>query len=268
MRYCVSVLAVVTGLAATPTVHTRSSAPPSANPQRDPREDAQASHPSLEDLGLPAGDAVGACTTCHESPPEVTHPVGVVPSMQVPRGFPLDPAGRTTCLTCHDVPGQAGGPGTGVAFFLRRERPDGPFCTQCHRQQPGARRNPHASPGQAAHGGSLRASRGSTAAIDDESASCMGCHDGSIAGEADIEIRPAADAESGPGIGRSHPVGVEYQAARHGTSLAPSGPGSVVVRLYAGRVSCGSCHSPFSVQPKMLVMSNQGDALCLTCHKT
>jgi predicted CXXCH cytochrome family protein len=36
--------------------------------------------------------------------------------------------------------------------------------------------------------------------------------------------------------------------------------------LFEGRVGCGSCHSPFAGGEALLVMSNVGSRLCLSCH--
>jgi predicted CXXCH cytochrome family protein len=38
------------------------------------------------------------------------------------------------------------------------------------------------------------------------------------------------------------------------------------IRLFDGRLGCGSCHSLYSQQQKKLVMSNQNGKLCIKCH--
>jgi len=38
------------------------------------------------------------------------------------------------------------------------------------------------------------------------------------------------------------------------------------IRLFEGRIGCGTCHDPFSKLPKQLVMSNKGSRICLACH--
>src|ERR1035437_4380971 len=41
------------------------------------------------------------CASCHQVDAGFTHPVDQIPSMQVPKGLPLE-GGRVTCITCHD----------------------------------------------------------------------------------------------------------------------------------------------------------------------
>ena len=38
------------------------------------------------------------------------------------------------------------------------------------------------------------------------------------------------------------------------------------IRLFDQAVGCGSCHSVYSMQPKLLVTSNLRSRLCLSCH--
>lgn len=102
---------------------------------------------------------------------------------------------------------------------------------------------------------------------------CMSCHDGSLAGDAD------GGGFRGPGAlgathGSDHPIGVTYgraSAPRYGggpaVELAPVGALHARFRLFAGNLGCETCHSVYSPQPGLLVMSNQRGALCLSCHR-
>lgn len=66
-----------------------------------------------------------------------------------------------------------------------------------------------------------------------------------------------------------HPIGVRMMAGRGNleegelrspTSLDPR------VRLFDGRVGCGSCHSIYAPGRNKLVMPNERSALCTACH--
>ncbi|MCL4537222.1 MAG: cytochrome c3 family protein, partial [Nitrospirae bacterium] len=68
------------------------------------------------------------------------------------------------------------------------------------------------------------------------------------------------------GNGVSHPIGTDYMKAyrkgrlKHPSSINPA------IRLFNGRLGCGSCHNMYSREKKHLVTSNKGSALCLSCH--
>jgi predicted CXXCH cytochrome family protein len=65
----------------------------------------------------------------------------------------------------------------------------------------------------------------------------------------------------------SHPVGVDYMLARaRRGGLLPVGALNPAIKLIEGKVSCNSCHDPYSKERKQLVMSMSGSKLCLSCH--
>jgi predicted CXXCH cytochrome family protein len=81
----------------------------------------------------------------------------------------------------------------------------------------------------------------------------------------------------GERYGRGGPASFERMTSRHpiGAEQHPRGPGDNLVhpnsldpriRLFDGRVGCGSCHSPYAREHALLVMSNDRSALCLSCH--
>ena len=39
------------------------------------------------------------------------------------------------------------------------------------------------------------------------------------------------------------------------------------IRLFNGKVGCGSCHNPYSKNAKFLVIETEGGRLCLSCHE-
>jgi len=38
------------------------------------------------------------------------------------------------------------------------------------------------------------------------------------------------------------------------------------LRLYDGKIGCGTCHNAFSKEKSMLVINNRRSRLCLECH--
>lgn len=107
--------------------------------------------------------------------------------------------------------------------------------------------------------------------LDAESTTCLTCHDGSVARGVGIGI----DEQPGS-IGdhaRSHTIGTIYKdhrSAAFGQTPFPMYPASTLnprLRLFDGKLGCGSCHSPYAREDKLLVMSNTRSKLCLSCHQ-
>lgn len=104
---------------------------------------------------------------------------------------------------------------------------------------------------------------------------CLRCHDGTVA-DAIIagkqSERPANQQRWGmfrAVHGASdHPVGVAYPQMDRGYRPMPTVVALGSVLLPQGRVECVSCHDPHNSADTsyMLVTSNAGSALCLTCH--
>ena len=99
--------------------------------------------------------------------------------------------------------------------------------------------------------------------IDKLSVQCISCHDSTITKEVAI----------GMGIwqhssGRCHPIGVEYRKAylERGEFVNPSRLDERI-RLFNGKVGCGTCHNKYSREPYKLAINNRGSALCLACHR-
>lgn len=228
--------------------------------------DAPAAH-----AGHPAPDAAasGRCESCHSWESGFSHPVDVRPSMPVPAGLPLE-RGLLTCATCHDAADHAASPGHGAAptpSFLR-DTATGSFCTQCHTADAKSAASMHATSLGRAHY-AVRKSiprKGLATDIDRESQACMSCHDGASAADAGSHARMGDFAVA---RGAEHPIGVRYDpgARRGGESrLVATTQLDRRVRLYDGALGCGSCHTPFSRERKLLVVSNLGSRLCLSCH--
>ncbi len=105
---------------------------------------------------------------------------------------------------------------------------------------------------------------------------CIRCHDGTIARDTiPTETRKTRFVYTQhPGLfstghGTSdHPVGIKFPNIDSGFHPANIVTADGAVTLPDDRVECISCHDPHNQSgvDKMLVKSNKGSALCLTCH--
>ncbi len=207
------------------------------------------------------------CRSCHHIEPDLSHPIDVVPSMWTPPHLVLE-NGTMTCVTCHGHRSgdAAGGPVTDPAR-------DPGLCAACHDPVRGDARQIHAASLGRAHllapgtSGAQRL-RGPSwpGEFDAESQACLECHDGTLARIPGIRTGPRGPASAARLLGGRHPIGVEQRPRGAGDNLVPAHTLDPRIRLFDGRVGCGSCHNPYSGHEAMLVMSNQASALCLTCH--
>jgi predicted CXXCH cytochrome family protein len=111
---------------------------------------------------------------------------------------------------------------------------------------------------------------------------CLSCHDGTVAIDSFGGKAPAGGGmvTSGSNLGTSlandHPVSFTYDAAlatatANGKLVSPSSASWVdsakTVPLFAGKLECASCHDAHDNSlGNFLRKSNNGSALCLTCH--
>ena len=178
--------------------------------------------------------------------------------------MPLDQDSRITCLTCHTasissqidkmlyVPNEAG------------------FCAKCHLKMGGtSMEQSHWQFSAYAHLGPINSKRQHLSNseilgfIDKESHSCLSCHDNISVTTEQISLSKSARREDIS----DHPIGMSYQeiAMRKVSQYFPL-TGVPQIRLFDGRLGCGSCHSLYSPQRKKLVISNERDRLCVKCH--
>ncbi len=103
---------------------------------------------------------------------------------------------------------------------------------------------------------------------------CLSCHDGTVAVDSYGGATGATSISSGADLGsdltNDHPISFTYDATlatTDGGLVDPSNT-SVAALLTAGKMECSSCHDVHngSGESNLLVMSNAGSALCLTCH--
>lgn len=101
-------------------------------------------------------------------------------------------------------------------------------------------------------------------------------------GTPDEKMPAAGITNLGQDLTNDHPVSMNYASAKspsstsgtddHVTGFKDPDPATEQfangVRLYAGKVQCGSCHDPHrSDTPTFLRVPNTASTLCLTCHR-
>lgn len=205
------------------------------------------------------------CRKCHRRGMRTaSHPVDIRPeTVRIPRDMPLK-KGKLTCNTCHNVHGKRYTAFAEKSNYLRRTAKGRDFCAACHKVDP--LEFSHIAQLATAHMARKYRVTNPNQPLDPVSINCIGCHDGTLGREVDYVIADGEgfyDHNSG-----SHPVGVDYRRSRmEGGGLAPvSQLKKKNIRLFGGRIGCGTCHDPYSKLPGQLVMSNIGSKLCLECH--
>lgn len=211
------------------------------------------------------------CVQCHEVTTELDHPVGI--PIRDSGELPLGSGKRLDCLTCHDD--QATDPAhslrlAGGGGGLLRQSPR-KLCQNCH-TQPGdsASRLSHGLAMGKAHLGFAK-DAGSGIGLDHETRNCLSCHDGTTASSSGVRDThlPNVLARSAQSIRDMHPIGVRYDWTpkphmapqyRHERELPKA------IRLFQGKLGCGSCHSTYSRQELMLARDPKKQELCLDCH--
>lgn len=208
------------------------------------------------------------CARCHTPDPQFSHPVGVVPSFTVPSNLPLS-GGRITCSTCHTETDHLS---ENPTVSLRATVGAPTFCAQCHSLIKPGRWDSHGSRTGRAHliefpGRPRATSELSARSLDPESATCLSCHDGSLARE--VGAGHVGLSNSGSEYSSDHPIGVRYRprgAWNQEPRLVERARLDPRIRLFNQTVGCGSCHSLFSRQDHLLVIGNLQSRLCLSCH--
>jgi predicted CXXCH cytochrome family protein len=202
------------------------------------------------------------CRPCHKKTiNRASHPVDRAPELvRVPEDLPLD-NGLITCNTCHNIHENRYNGIGGMTYFLRRPSAGRDFCMSCHEVRSGS--NMHIELVAAAHIGSKFKVIDRSQPLDPLSVECIYCHDGSIGKN--------VDAQTGSGIWQhnnsSHPIGVNYNESRmRKGGLHPFSMIDKRIRLFSGKIGCGTCHNMYSGLPMQLVMSNEGSSLCMWCH--
>lgn len=222
-------------------------------------------HPNAqgEGVSLP-GDTNSFCLGCHKAIRLLSHPVNIIPDRPLPAQLPLR-EGKIFCLTCHYYH-----EGKGVSH-LRSPLKNLEPCSPCHLFG-GDEWNGmvHANNIGIAHwlgkvsGEGLIQERPS--AIDRVSILCLGCHDATFGPSVGIELGGSKD--RGRGLRLSHPIGVDYRDSFYAGRGFLKDPADLnpLIKLFDGKVGCGSCHSIYSRDKYSLVISNKRGELCKVCH--
>lgn len=140
--------------------------------------------------------------------------------------LPLDSNGRMACMTCHICRGEV--------CILRKNTRE--LCTACH----------DCTQGMACMIGVVH--MGSSSKIETLVSNCRACHDG-VMGNRNV------------GVPGDHVVDIFYIQSKNFKAI----PDKRVI-FVDGKVTCISCHNPYSSEKARLVKSNAGSGLCLTCH--
>jgi predicted CXXCH cytochrome family protein len=211
------------------------------------------------------------CSDCHSiNDALLNHPVDVVPAKaEVPPDMPLTIEGTVSCSTCHDIHSPYRTPFGTLTHFLRRQEQGRFYCAVCHKDKGREGKVGHTETFETVHYRLKYFVTDTRDTIDQVSAECLSCHDGSVGKLSLIGAgiwtheNDFMDFDMG-----MHPIGVYYRDA---FSKRPDGykPPSLLnekIKLINGKLSCVSCHDIYSDIPMKLVVSNERSRLCLECH--
>ncbi|MCA9254392.1 MAG: cytochrome c3 family protein [Phycisphaerales bacterium] len=148
------------------------------------------------------------------------------------------------------------------------------LCTPCH--------TPHVAPGRAPlldkrpqASGRFRPYDAAGTELDATSMLCLSCHDGVIAPDVFTSAhgtqwaRQTNRSPFGNGGATGHPIGIRYPTSSPTYHSESSVVADGAIKLPEGRIQCISCHDPHNTgrHDGMLVKSNSGSRLCLSCHR-
>ncbi len=200
------------------------------------------------------------CVACHtDLRTAQPHPVDISPNILLPADLPLV-NGRLGCITCHYFHAFSDQYKNRSGNLLRRPAKGALFCAACHHRIDAKGHVVFEN----IHRDSYRLSA-INSSLDTYTLQCVECHDSHLDRSFDSN---AAGQRSSFNRRSNHPVGVSLVkiAARnpHKFNHPDSLPRNV--RLFNGKIGCGTCHNAFSKEKSMLVMNNWRSRLCLKCH--
>lgn len=225
-----------------------------------------------------SGDINRQCTTlgCHDFDPMLNHPVGIRGQGTVPADMPLDGDSQITCMTCHDMPNSSyDSNDTDGELDKFLHIPKGiKFCSSCHSKMGGNfSKQSHWQFSTRAHLISKKPRFAESANfgqflgdIDPESLSCLSCHDNITATIPPMNETTKQRKRRWQRMS-NHPIGMEYSnmaLRRVGCYKFPLF--GERIRLFQGKLGCGSCHSLYAKTEHNLVDRNEMGVLCRRCH--
>ena len=214
---------------------------------------------------------------CHNYNNTLNHPIGVTVTAQVPDNLPLDNSSQITCLTCHSDSDHSLSADPEVNAETRMlVSPQGEeFCSSCHTKMSGTvAQDSHWQFSNKAHLGSINPDKIQPPSqlytfgqIDSESQTCLSCHE-------DVTVTIPGENETRTerynrwSRMKDHPIGMSYERtmANNMHGFNPLATDSEEIRLFDGKVGCGSCHSLYSRQKNYVVANSNGTTLCRQCH--
>lgn len=199
------------------------------------------------------------CVGCHadleQSQP---HPVDILTNILLPDDMPLV-NGKLGCITCHFFHPFSDKYRNRSGNLLRRPGKGALFCAECHRidvKEHVVFENIHRD--------SYRLSARNSS-LDPYTLQCVECHDRHLDRSFGSD---AAGKRSGFNRRSNHPVGVSLAQISAKNPLEFNHPYALPqnIRLFNGKIGCGTCHNAFSKEKSMLVIDNWRSRLCLKCH--
>ena len=201
-----------------------------------------------------------ACEQCHmDTRSQFSHPIDISPGTPIPADMPLED-GAIRCITCHYVHPFSVQDDRPRYSLLRRPGRGAVFCNACH----GNNTKEHVLY-EAVHPFPDQNIPWETS-LDTFTLQCIECHNDKIyVPQGTLNVGITGHQSSS---GSNHPVGVSFarMAARSPRRFNPASTLPQEIRLYNGKIGCGTCHSAYSKEKYMLVENNRGSRLCRTCH--
>ncbi len=200
------------------------------------------------------------CTDCHaDAKQKLSHPVDVFPETSIPADMPLV-EGRLGCITCHVAHPFSLKNKPFNYFMLRRPGKGSAFCIACH----GINEKGHIV-FEKIHQGSYKVTDRSTS-LDSYTLQCIECHDKRI--NDPMDSLGAGRWKHFGGSNLNHPVGVSLGriAGQKPREYNPEIALPREIRLFDGKIGCGTCHNAYSKEKNLLVVGNYKSRLCLACH--
>jgi predicted CXXCH cytochrome family protein len=200
------------------------------------------------------------CVGCHADLKWAQpHPVDISTNILLPGDMPLA-NGKLGCITCHFFHPFSDKYKNRSGNLLRRPGRGSFFCAECHQRTDV---KGHAVFENIHRDSYRRSARNSS--LDTYTLQCVECHDSYLDRSFGSD---AAGKRSSFNRRSNHPVGVSLaqisarnpQKFNHPETLPQN------VRLFNGKIGCGTCHNAFSKEKFMLVMNNWRSQLCLKCH--